>query len=133
MNDAPTPDAFETLNALIRLASDPSACKARIDGLRRAIDKAEAAEARLAERTARHDEKVARDRDELGEREQKVRQREIKVLDREARVATDLATIERVKADLRSKHHDPNVFGTLTREPDRRDDRPIDAHFGANT
>ena len=45
--------ALETFNALIRLAANPSACKARVDQLNRALDKAVAAEAKLAERPSR--------------------------------------------------------------------------------
>ena len=52
MNDIPTRDAFAAFNALIKLAADPGACKARIDRLKRAIDKAAEAEQRLAERSA---------------------------------------------------------------------------------
>jgi hypothetical protein len=125
-----TPDAFATLNALIKLAADPAAHKARVDQLKRAIDKAAAAESKLAARSAAHDQKVAKDHAELEERERKVRKREVDLHAREARLAADQQLIEKAKADLRSKHHDPNLFGGLTREPDPDEHRrPVDAHY----
>ena len=125
-----TPDAFATLNALIKLAADPAAHKARIDQLKRAIDKAAAAESKLAARSAAHDQKIAKDLEDLAEREGKVRKREIDLHAREARLAADQALVIKAKADLRSKHADPNLFGGLTREPDPHEHkRPIDAHY----
>src|ERR1700730_15575511 len=119
MNDIPaSPDNWATVRDLIALATNPSATRARLEKLQKAIDKAVEAEQRLTERTARHDEKVARDREELEERSQKVRKREVDIHAREAKLAADQQILERVKADLRARHHDPNLFGTLSREPD---------------
>jgi hypothetical protein len=122
MNDTPTHDAFSMLCDLIALATDPSATRARLEKLQKAIDKAAAAEQRLAERSAKHDEKVARDHEAIAEREQKVRKREVDIRDRESRVAASWEQLEKVKADMRSRYHDPNIFGGLTREPEYRDD-----------
>jgi hypothetical protein len=71
MNDTPTPDAFAALHDLIALATNPSATRARLEKLQKAIDKAAEAEQRLTERTARHDEKVVRDREAITERSRK--------------------------------------------------------------
>jgi methyl-accepting chemotaxis protein len=128
--ETPTPDAFSMLRDLIALAVDPSATRTRLAKLQKLLEQTAAAEQRLAERSAKHDEKVARDRDELEERSQKVRQREVAIHAREARLAADQALVEKAKADWRSRHHDPNLFGTLTREPDRSDKPLTDAHFG---
>ena len=97
MNDAPTKTlqkaidklaerqaAPETFNALVRLATNPSACKARIDQLKRALDKAEAAEAKLAERQALFDAKVATEKAELDERKSALNARLLQLLHREA-------------------------------------------------
>jgi hypothetical protein len=130
MNDTPTLDAFSMLRDLLALATDPAACRSRLAKLQKLLEQTAAAEQRLTERTARHDEKVARDHEAVTEREQKVRKREIDIHAREAKLAADQQILERVKADLRSRHHDPNLFGTLTKEPDRGVKPLTDAHFG---
>jgi hypothetical protein len=115
MNDTPTPDAFAALNALIKLATDPAACRSRLAKLQKLLEQTAAAEKRVDERSAKHDEKVVRDREELEERSQKVRKREIDIHAREAKLAADQQILDRVKAELRERHRDPNLFGTLTR------------------
>jgi hypothetical protein len=55
MNDTPTPDAFAALNALIKLATDPAACRARLAKLVKLLEQTAAAEQRLAERSAAFD------------------------------------------------------------------------------
>jgi vacuolar-type H+-ATPase subunit I/STV1 len=84
MNDTPTPAAFAALHDLIALATNPSATRARLEKLQKAIDKASEAEQRLTERTARHDEKVARDREELDERKARLDARALQLSQREA-------------------------------------------------
>jgi hypothetical protein len=132
MSEIPaTPDAFSMLRDLIALAVDPSATRTRLAKLQKLLEQTAGAGQRLAERSARHDEKVARDHEAIAEREQKVRKREVDIRDRESRLAADQALVQKAKADLRSKHHDPNLFGTLSREPEHRDDKPpVDAYDG---
>ena len=76
--------ALETFNALIRLAANPSASKARVDQLNRALDKAVAAEAKLAERQAAFDQKVATERAALDERKAALDARAHALIGREA-------------------------------------------------
>jgi hypothetical protein len=130
MNETSMSDAFSMLRDLIALAVDQSATRTRLAKLQKLLEQTAAAEQRLAERSAKHDERVARDNEALEERSQKVRKREIDIHSREAKLAADQQILERVKADLRSRHADPNLFGTLTREPDRGDQPLTDAHFG---
>ena len=84
------------------------------------IDKVEASEQRLAQRSAKHDEKVARDRAELEERERKVRSRELAVHDRESRLAADQQLVEKARADMRARGQE-HFFNGMVREPE---------HFG---
>ncbi len=84
MNDIPTRDAFAAFNALIKLAADPGACKARIDRLKRAIDKAAEAEQRLAERSAAFDQKVVTEKAALDERKAALDARALQLSHREA-------------------------------------------------
>jgi chromosome segregation ATPase len=118
MND--TPDAFAMLRDLIALATDPAACRTRLAKLAKLLEQTAAAEQRLTERSARHDEKVATEQAALEERKAKLTKIAVDLHSREAKLAADQEILDRVKADLRSRHHDPNLFGTLTR----------DAHFG---
>ena len=81
------------------------------------MGKVEAAEAKLAAARGAHAAKVAKDLEAIAEREQKVRKREVDIHDREGRLAGDQERVEKAKADLRERSRDPNVFGTLAREP----------------
>jgi hypothetical protein len=113
MNDTPTPDAFAALHDLIALATNPSATRARLEKLQKAVDKAAEAEQRLAERTARHDERVARDREALEERKAALDARTHALIGREA-IAERI--IQRDAADRLNRSR-PLVNGmTITRE-----------------
>lgn len=108
-----TPDAFATLDALIRLAADPAACKARIDQLRKAIDKAEAAEAKLAERQAVFDQRVVQQRAELDERKAKLAKLAVDLHTREAAAEQIIA---RDKANRRDRYQPLAEGMTIVRE-----------------
>jgi hypothetical protein len=79
-----TPDAFATINALIKLAVDPSATRSRLEQLRKTIDKAAAAESKLTERQAAFDAKVATEKAELDEKKAALTARALQLSHREA-------------------------------------------------
>ena len=83
MNDTPTPDAFATLDALIKLATDPAACRSRLAKLAKLLEQTAAAEQRLAERSAAFDQKVATEKAALDERKAKLNAKEIELMRRE--------------------------------------------------
>jgi hypothetical protein len=84
MNDAPTPDAFATLRDLLALAVDPAATRSRLAKLEKALEQTEAAEQRLAERSAAFDQKVATEKASLDERKAALDKRALQLSHREA-------------------------------------------------
>jgi hypothetical protein len=96
MNDAPTPDAFATLNALIKLAADPAAFRTRLAKLQKLLEQTAAAEQRLAERSAAFDQKVATEKAALDERKAKLNARELELMRREHLAEK---TLERERSD----------------------------------
>src|SRR4029077_7654845 len=84
MNDTPTPDAFAALNALIKFATDPAACRARLAKLVKLLEQTAAAEQRLAERSAAFDQKIATEKAALDERKAALTARALQLAPREA-------------------------------------------------
>jgi hypothetical protein len=97
MNDIPaTPDAFATLDALIKLAVDPAACRTRLAKLQKLLERTAAAEQRLAERSVAFDQKVATEKAALDERKAALNAKALELMGREALAERTLA---REKAD----------------------------------
>jgi hypothetical protein len=76
MNDTPTPDAFSLVASLISLATDPSACRARLAKLAKLLEQTASAEQRLSERSTAFDQKVATEKAALDERKAALNARE---------------------------------------------------------
>jgi putative heme degradation protein len=108
-------DPFAAVAGLVALITDVKACAKRLDELRATIDAAEKAQAQLAADRAEHERRVAVDTAELAERDGAVRKRHLAatILEREVNERA-----QRFAADLPPRYpHDPNLFGTITREP----------------
>jgi hypothetical protein len=114
MNDIPaSPDNWATVDALIKLATDPAACRTRLARLAKMHEQTAAAEQRLTERTARHDEKVARDRAELDERKARLDARALQLSHRE--VAAE-QIIQRARSDRLDRSRPLANGMTITQE-----------------
>jgi hypothetical protein len=84
MNDIPaTPDNWATVDALIKLAVDPAACRTRLARLAKLLEQTAAAEQRLAERSAAFDQKVATEQAALDERKAGLNARALQLSHRE--------------------------------------------------
>jgi hypothetical protein len=114
MNDTPTPDAFAALNTLIKLATDPAACRARLAKLVKLLEQTAAAEQRLAERSAAFDQKVATEKAALDERKAALGARAHALMGREALAEKIL---EREKSDRRDRYQPIADGMTIVREP----------------
>ena len=113
MNDTPTPDAFAALNALIKLATDPAACRARMSRLQKLLEQTAAAEQRLAERSVAFDQKVATEKAALDDRKAKLNARELELMRREALAER---TLERETAERLDRSRPLANGMTITRE-----------------
>jgi hypothetical protein len=82
--ETPTPDAFSMLRDLIALAADPSATRARLEKVQKAIDKAAAAEQRLTEQSSAFDQKVATEKAALDEGNAALNAKALELMGREA-------------------------------------------------
>ena len=131
--DAPAPaapvtaDSFTAVAALLALATDPRACRARLLELQRQIDAAGKAQAKLAAEHVAHEAAVARDRAQIEEREKSAQKREASALAAERNLEGDLARIAEFKA-ARNARMGEGLFGGLTREIDDTPPEP-DPHF----
>jgi uncharacterized protein (DUF3084 family) len=76
---AETPDTFAAAIALIGMAVDPKACAKRLDELRQALEKAEAATAKLTADREQHAATVAAAKDEIAARTAQLLKREVAV------------------------------------------------------
>jgi hypothetical protein len=117
----PSPDAMAALADLLVLMTKPAAFKAKLSELRRTIERAETATAKLEAASRAHDQKIAADRAEMATREQRVRDREVAV----AIAERNLGEREKIIADAKPQRYrdDPNLgpggrsHSGLTREP----------------
>jgi hypothetical protein len=111
MND----EAFSAVTSLIALVTDAKACGKRLDELRKAIEQADAAQADLKAARDEFGRHAAAETAAADAREAKLRAREVAV----AIAERDLVRREQAIADAKPPRypHDPNLFGTLTREP----------------
>ena len=109
-------DGYATLRELVALLADSKATLKRIDQLQKLESEIAKAQAKLDADRATHDRAVATAEAEMIAREAAVRKREVEVSIHER----DLAAREKIIADARPPRypHDPNMFGTLTREPE---------------
>jgi hypothetical protein len=114
MNDTATPDAFATLDALIKLATDPAACRARSAKLQKLLEQTAAAEQRLAERSAAFDAKVATEKAALDDRKAKLNARELELMRREGLAER---IIEREKSAFQNRYPPLAEGFTISREP----------------
>ena len=113
MNDTPTSDAFAALNALIKLATDPAACRARSAKLQKLIDRAAEAEKRLTERSVAFDAKVAAEKAALDDRKAKLNARELELMRREALAEK---TLERERSDRIGRSRPLSEAATISQE-----------------
>jgi hypothetical protein len=107
-------DVFEDAFALLAAAADVKGFEARITRLKKLSEQVAADQATLDTARLEHDRKVAADTAELAEREAALRKRQVAVSIAEREVNE---RAQRFAADLPPRYHDPNLFGTITREP----------------
>jgi hypothetical protein len=108
-------DVFDDAFALLAAAADVKGFEARIMRLKKLSEQVAAEQAKLDADRAAHARKLEADTAEMDEREQKLRARHlaVSIAEREVNEAR-----ERYAAALPPRYpHDPNIFGTLTREP----------------
>lgn len=111
-----SPGIFTAALALLAAAADVPGTKARLAELAKQIAAAERALTKLAADTAEHERKTAAETAAMDEREQELRQRHVAVSIAE-RAVDERA--QRYADALPPRYpHDPNIFGTLTREPE---------------
>jgi hypothetical protein len=112
----PSPEAFAAVADLIRLIADPDGCAKRIRELQKLGDQLAKAQTKLATDTAEFERKTAAETAAMDEREAALRKRHVAVSIRE-READERA--QRYADALPPRYpHDPNLFGTITREPE---------------
>jgi hypothetical protein len=110
------PEAFDALANLIALVTDAKACAKRLSELRAQIELATGAQVKLDADRLEHAQKVAADTAELAGREAVLRKRHVAVSIREREAGE---REQRFADALPPRYpHDPNLFGTLTREPE---------------
>jgi uncharacterized protein YlxW (UPF0749 family) len=112
--ETPTPDAFSMVHALIKLATDPAACRTRLAKLQKLLEQTAAAEQRLAERSAAFDAKVAAEKAELDERKAALNARALQLSHREAAAEQIIA---RDRSDRLNRSRPMADGMTITREP----------------
>jgi hypothetical protein len=110
-----TDEAFTAVSSLIALVTDAKACGKRLDELRKTIEQAEAAQAKLTADREEFSQRAAAKTAAADEREKRIRAREVAV----GIAERDILAREKALADAKPPRypHDPNIFGTLVREP----------------
>lgn len=113
MNDIPaTPDNWATVDALIKLAVDPAACRTRLAKLQKLLKKSHDAGQRLAERSTAFDQKVATEKAALDERKAALDARALQLSHREAAAEQIIA---RDKSDRLGRAQPLAIGMTITR------------------
>jgi hypothetical protein len=118
LSTAPSDATFDLVRNLITVLAHRPKSTRLLNELGRKIADAKAAEAKLAAERDAFEQASSKTRAELDERAARLRLKEISIYDREARLAADQQIVEQMKATLRERHRDPNLFGTITREPE---------------
>jgi hypothetical protein len=111
-----SPETFTAVADLIKLVVDAKACAKRVDELAKLSAETATAQANLETERAAHDRKATADTAELAEREVALRKRQVAVSIAEREVNE---RAQRYADALPPRYpHDPNLFGTITREPE---------------
>jgi hypothetical protein len=110
-----TPETFTAVAGLIALITDAKGCAKRLAELQQQIVAAAAAQSQLGAERDEFDRRSAAEKAAADARETKLRAREVAV----GIAERDILAREKIIADATPPRYpfDPNIFGTLTREP----------------